>query len=138
MDAYQRTFWEMTSPRTGIPFKQWKLREGERLYNQGAQRLANTELLAHITRNQQVAEALMKHLGTLEAIADASIDELRQVIGVGEATAEMIISAFELGRRAIKRSDTFYTINSPKDVRFAHRRLALRWAYGTTSPTSGE
>ncbi len=69
-----------------LPFKQWKLREGERLYNKGPQHLSNTELLAHITRDQQVAERLMRHFGTLEAISDASIDELQQVCGVGEST----------------------------------------------------
>ena len=115
MNASQGTFWEMT-PLTKLPFKQWKLREGERLYNQGAKGLSNTELLAHITRDQQVAERLMRHFGTLEALADASIDELWQVSGVGEATAEMIVSALELGRRAIKRNDNFYTVSSPQSV----------------------
>ena len=97
-----------------LSFKQWKLREGERLYNKGAPSLSNTELLAHITRDQQVAERLMRHFGTLEALANASIDELQQVNGVGKATAEMIVAAFELGLRGRKRSDNFYTISSPR------------------------
>ena len=99
-----------------LPFKQWKLREGERLYNKGPQHLSNTELLAHITRDQQVAERLMRHFGTLEAISDASIDELQQVCGVGESTAEMIVAAFELGIRGRKRSDNLYNISSPQSV----------------------
>ena len=66
MSANQRTFWEMTSPAQ-LPFKQWKLREGERLYNQGAQQLSSTELLAHVTRDQQVAERLMQDRGAMLA-----------------------------------------------------------------------
>jgi len=58
----------------------------------------------------------MRHFGTLEAIADASIDELQQVNGVGCATAEMIVAAFELGLRGRKRSDNFHTISSPQSV----------------------
>ena len=74
MNADQRTFWEMTPPAQ-LPFKQWKLREGERLYNQGAQRLANTELLAHITRNQQVAEALRGAIA-LQAFRDETLGNI--------------------------------------------------------------
>jgi len=58
----------------------------------------------------------MQHFGTLEAISDASIDELQQVCGVGKATAEMIVAAFELGLRGRKRNDSFYTISSPQSV----------------------
>ena len=88
----------------------------ERLYNRGAPSLSNSELLAHITRDQQVAERLMRHFGTLEAISDASMDELQQVNGVGKSTAEMIVAAFELGLRGRKRSDNLYTISSPQSV----------------------
>jgi DNA repair protein RadC len=99
-----------------LPFKQWKLREGERLYNKGAQQLSNTELLAYIVRDVAIAERLMDHFGTLEGIADASVDELQQVSGVGEALAETIVSALELGRRAIRRNNDFYTLSSPQAV----------------------
>ena len=100
MNASQGTLFPITTPETPsikLPFKQWQLREGERLYNKGAESLSNTELLAHLTRDHQLAERLMQHFGTLEAIADASMDELRQVCGVGKSTAEMIVAAFELG-----------------------------------------
>ena len=52
----------------------------------------------------------------MEAISDASVDELQQVSGVGEATAEMILSALELGRRAIRRNNNFYSISNPQSV----------------------
>ena len=119
MNASQGTLFPLTTPETPstkLPFKQWQLREGERLYNRGAPSLSNSELLAHITRDQQVAERLMRHFGTLEAISDASMDELQQVNGVGKSTAEMIVAAFELGLRGRKRSDNLYTISSPQSV----------------------
>ncbi len=119
MNASQGTLFPITTPETPstkLPFKQWQLREGERLYNRGAPSLSNSELLAHITRDQQVAERLMRHFGTLEAISDASMDELQQVNGVGKSTAEMIVAAFELGLRGRKRSDNLYTISSPQSV----------------------
>ena len=115
MNASQGTFWEMT-PTVSLSFKQWKLREGERLYHQGAQQLSNTELLAHIVRDVVIAERLMQSFGTLQGIADASIDELKQVSGVGEALAETIVSAFEIGRRARSKNDNENTLSSPQAV----------------------
>ena len=89
MNADQRTFWEMTSPRTGIPFKQWKLREGERLYNQGAQQLSSTELLAHVTRDQQVAERLMQDRGAMlarpSALEHLKLLQMRQLMNCNKS-----------------------------------------------------
>jgi DNA repair protein RadC len=125
MNASQGTFWEMPQIKSGatvsLSFKQWKLREGERLYNQGAQQLSNTELLAHIVRDVAVAERLLDHFGTLQGIADASIDELKQVSGVGESLAETIVSAFEIGRRARSKNDNFHTLSSPQAVHELYR-----------------
>ena len=90
MDADKRTFWEMTPPAQ-LPFKQWKLREGERLYNQGAQRLANTELLAHITRDQQVAERLMQERGAMlarpSALEHLKLLQMRQLMNYNKSRA---------------------------------------------------
>lgn len=61
-----------------INFRTWKVREGNRLYHEGSQALSNTELLAHVIRDQNVAEKLMERFGCLSAIADASIDELKE------------------------------------------------------------
>jgi len=119
MNATQGTFFPLPTPK--LPFKQWKLREGERLYNKGPQHLSNTELLAHITRDLKVAERLMQSFGTLQGIADASIDELKQVNGVGEALAETIVSAFEIGRRARSKNDNFHTLSSPQAVHELYR-----------------
>ena len=81
------------------PFRQWQLREGDVLYRSSVQQLSNTHLLAHLLRNQGLAERLMEGFGGLNQIAEASIAELKQISGVGTATAERIQAAFELDRR---------------------------------------
>jgi len=76
-----------------VSFKEWKVREGNRLYSVGAKQLSDTELLAHLVRDQNIAESLMRHFGSLEGIVCASIDELKQIDGIGSATAEVIVTA---------------------------------------------
>jgi DNA repair protein RadC len=109
----QGTFFDLTPEK--IPFKKWQIREGNRLYSKGANQLSDTELLAHIVRDQDIAESLMRNLGSLDAIADASIDELKQIDGIGDALAEVIVTALEFGRRALKPHE-FDTITSPETV----------------------
>lgn len=80
-------------------FRQWQLREGNVLYRLGVEQLSNTHLLAHLLRNHVLAEQLMEHFGSLTKIAEASIAELKQIPGVGGATAEILQAAFALSRR---------------------------------------
>ena len=63
----QGTFFDVTPPK--IPFKKWQIREGNRLYSKGANQLSDTELLAHIVRDQDIAESLMRNFGSIDAIA---------------------------------------------------------------------
>ena len=103
--------------QTCTPFRQWQLREGNVLYRAGTQHMSSTHLLAHLIRNQRLAEQLMEHFGDLVAVADASVVELKQVNGVGIATAETIKVAFELSRRLTQGTNgTKPRIYSPKDV----------------------
>jgi len=99
-----------------INFRTWQVREGNRLYHEGAQALSNTELLAHVIRDQSIAEKLMERFGCLSAIADASIDELKEVNGVGDALAEILQSGFEFGRRVLSERNGSDQIGSPGDV----------------------
>ncbi len=110
----QTTFFELTPSK--IPFKKWQIREGNRLYCKGANQLGDTELLAHIVRDQDIAESLMRHLGSLEDIADASIDELKQIDGVGNALAEVIITALEFGRRALRVRNFDTAVSTPQII----------------------
>ncbi|MFQ6040868.1 MAG: DNA repair protein RadC [Candidatus Poribacteria bacterium] len=98
-------------------FRRWQIREGDILYKSSVQQLSNTHLLAHLLRNQGLAERLMASFGGLTQIAEASIAELKQISGVGSATAERIQAAFELSRRLIDSvSDERPRIASPDDV----------------------
>ncbi len=111
----QGTFFDLTPQK--VPFKQWQIREGNRLYCNGVNQLGDTELLAHVVRDQHIAEELMRHFSSLENIADASIDELKQIDGVGNALAEVIITALEFGRRALRiRERDFDTAGNPEAI----------------------
>ena len=106
-----------TFAKGGKSFRQWQLREGDVLYRSNVQQLSNTHLLAHLLRDQGLAERLMEGFGGLNQIAEASIAELKKISGVGTATAERIQAAFELSRRLIDLvSESRSRIGSPIDV----------------------
>ena len=87
---------------TSLSFRDWQIREGNVLYRSGVEQISNTHLLAHLLRSYQVSERLMTHFGSLAAISSASVVELKQVKGIGIATAETVMVAFELSRREMQ------------------------------------
>jgi len=107
---------EGTPAGVSLSFKDWQLREGHRLYQYGRQLLSDAELLAHLIRNRELAEKLLDYHGSLQAIADASIEELKLISGVGDATAEIISVAFELGRRNLRQLKDKVNMSSPDIV----------------------
>lgn len=81
-------------------------RPRERLAEQGAEALRNAELIAILLRTGmkgnsalQIAEQLLHKFGTLDQLARASLDELRQTKGVGRDKAIALKSAFTLAQR---------------------------------------
>ena len=81
-------------------------RPRERLIANGADALKNAELIAILLRTGlqgrsaiQVAEHLLQKFGSLDELARAPLDTLRQVKGVGRAKAIALHSAFTLARR---------------------------------------
>lgn len=81
-------------------------RPRERLARLGPEALSAIELLAILlgsgTKERSVldlAAAILAHFGSLRKIADASLEELKEVKGVGEAKAILIRAAFALGQR---------------------------------------
>jgi DNA repair protein RadC len=81
-------------------------RPRERLVAQGAEALKNSELIAILLRTGlpgisaiQVAEQVLKKFTTLDNLSRASIEDLRQVKGVGRDKAIALKSAFTLARR---------------------------------------
>jgi len=85
-----------------------EIRPRERLLAQGANSLAITELLAIIIRTGtasttalQLSDLLLKHFGSLEVLAQAEVDEISKIKGIGQTKAIQIKAALELGTRLI-------------------------------------
>ncbi|MBM3839979.1 MAG: JAB domain-containing protein [Verrucomicrobia bacterium] len=81
-------------------------RPRERLALQGAESLSHAELIAILLRTGtkgvsalDVAQQLLQRFGTLENLARASLDELKQTKGVGRDKAIALKSAFVLAQR---------------------------------------
>lgn len=80
-------------------------RPRERLVSQGAERLSNADLIAILLRTGMkgmsaihIAEQLLARFGTLQGLANASLDDLRKVKGIGRDKAVALKAAFTLAR----------------------------------------
>ena len=99
-------------------------RPREKLRDNGAQVMSNSELLAILLRsgNQDVsalrlAELLLERQGGLAGLGGATAEALEQVKGIGEAKASTVLAAIELGRRvALLEPAQRLTIKTPDDV----------------------
>lgn len=81
-------------------------RPRERLVARGPDALTHSELIAILLRTGlkgtnvvQVGQNLLQRFGSLNALALASVDELRSVPGVGRDKAATLVAAFALARR---------------------------------------
>jgi DNA repair protein RadC len=81
-------------------------RPRERLAQQGAEALADRELLALLLSTgvrgkgaHELAEALLDRFGSVAAIGRATAAELSAVPGIGAAKASSLVAGFELARR---------------------------------------
>lgn len=99
-------------------------RPRERLLRDGKENLTNQELLAIILRTGtkygsalQLAQNILQKFEGLHLLKDATVEELMQIKGIGEAKAVEICAAIELGRRinSLQVNDRF-RITSPEDV----------------------
>lgn len=97
-----------------MKFRDWQVREGSQIYMAGIQTLSNTAVLAHIVRSDEVAENIMSHFETLDAVSQASVGELDAVKGVTVSHAESIVAAFDIGRRVKKNKGEI--VSSPDIV----------------------
>lgn len=99
-------------------------RPRERLCRYGAESLSNTELLAILLRTGtaresavSVAERLLGAFQNLRRLAMATVEEIRQVHGIGEVKAIEIKAVMELGRRLSSFTDEMRpTIRTAQDV----------------------
>lgn len=98
-------------------------RPRERFINHGPQSLSNQELIAILlrtgTRTESVLQLSGRLLTTFEGLRmlkDASLEELTNLHGIGQAKAIQLLAAAELGRRiANLAQEDRYVIRSPED-----------------------
>ncbi|OOV80178.1 RadC family protein [Acinetobacter sp. ANC 5600] len=92
--------------------KNWPEQERprERLIQQGAQSLSDAELLAIFLRSGsqqhsavELARLLIQHFGQLQALMDASLEDLRQFHGIGNSKYAQLMAVKELGKRYVSQ-----------------------------------
>src|SRR5271168_3577104 len=98
-------------------------RPRERLLNQGADALKTAELLAILLRTGtsdrpvlELADFLLAHFGSLEALSRAPVGELMKVKGVGQAKAIELKAAFALAARLARSEAESRAIQSGADI----------------------
>lgn len=99
---------------------------------EGIGSLQNVELLALVLHNGNVgedvlalAEYVVQHFGNLEGLAQASLDELTQISGIGPGLATRLQAALMLGQRiSLFQAEDHPVIRRPSDaVRLIERHL---------------
>lgn len=99
-------------------------RPRERLIRQGARSLSNQELIAILlgtgTKRESVltvANRVLINFEKLHNLKHATLEEMTEINGIGEAKAVLLLAAIELGRRlASKDLEERFTIRSPEDA----------------------
>ncbi len=99
---------------------------------EGMGALQNVELLALILHNgnagedvSALAEYVLQHFGDLEGVAQATLDELTQIPGIGQGLATRLQAALMLGQRvSLFHAEDHPIIRRPSDaVRLIERHL---------------
>lgn len=95
----------------------------ERLVARGVEALSDIEVLSLVLPNKKgeesvvVAERVLASQGSLSALANASLSQLRQAEGLGIDGATRVVAAVELGRRAlVAEGMEANTIRDNKDI----------------------
>jgi DNA repair protein RadC len=98
-------------------------RPRERLLTLGANALKTAELLAILLRTGttqrpvlELAEFLLSHFGSLEALSRAPVGELARIKGIGEAKAIGLKAAFALAARLARSEAEARPIDTAEDV----------------------
>lgn len=95
----------------------------ERAIDVGVNNLADYELLAIILGTGskdsdvlELAKQLLIEVGSVSSLYDLTIEELKQFHGIGNAKAITILSAIELGKRAMLNICDLKKVKSLKDI----------------------
>ncbi|MCS7090940.1 MAG: DNA repair protein RadC [Limisphaera sp.] len=99
-------------------------RPRERLVHRGAEALTSAELLAILLRTGHrnanavdLGHELLRRFGSLHALAQATVEELQAVKGVGRDKAVTVAAAFALARRLVEeRIDDSGPLRDPEAV----------------------
>jgi DNA repair protein RadC len=99
-------------------------RPRERLLKFGPESMASSELIAIILGSGMkgksvltLAKEIIGHFGSLSKIADATVEELCQIKGMGKAKAVQLKAAFSLGMKAARSlKPSKYRIDSPENA----------------------
>jgi len=99
-------------------------RPREKMLRYGAEYLSNSELLALILRTGtkedsvlNLCDRLLSHCGGINGISSPSINDLKQVKGIGEVKATQVLALAELATRFNSfKSGEEHIVSSPKDV----------------------
>lgn len=129
-------------------------RPRERMKRFGAEALSNSELLAILLRTGvkgqsvlRLSDQIMNHAGSLKALLEMDLEELKGIKGIGEAKAIQIKAGLELGRRLSRGSLLERVrINSPQDaadymmdaLRYQHRELFVALYLNTKNQVIGQ
>ncbi len=105
-------------------------RPREKLAAKGPEALGSAELIAILVRTGlrgtnavRIGEQLIQKFGTLQALARASVDDLREIKGIGRDKAVTLIAAFDLARRM---AGEMCNESEPLD----HPEAVVRWLRG--------
>lgn len=98
-------------------------RPRERLIKYGSDHLSNQELIAILlgtgTRNESamaISGRLLMYFDGFKLLNEATLEELKNINGIGDAKAVVILAALELGRRiSAYLPEEKYVIRSPED-----------------------
>ena len=99
-------------------------RPRERLVSRGPDALTHAELIAILLRTGlkganvvQIGQQLLQKYGSLNALALAKVDELKQVSGIGQDKAATLVAAFALAKRMEQeRRDESPVLDNPETV----------------------
>ncbi len=99
-------------------------RPRERLVARGPDALTHAELIAILLRTGlkganvvQIGQQLIQKYGSLNALALAKVDELKQVAGIGQDKAATLVAAFALAKRMEQeRRDESPVLDNPETV----------------------
>ena len=99
-------------------------RPRERLVAHGAEALSNAELIAILLRTGlkganavEVGRQLLQKFGSLQSLALATVDDLKQVRGIGRDKAVTLLAAFTLARKmAMELHDESPVLDNPENV----------------------